>query len=200
MDLTLYEEGFMALDNKVKRVDYISVDRLIHQPVTDPDYVSVADYVKATNAGTSFDKNKVTPPVLAEMLKHDCEEALRLVHDIHTAGNNALLFEVADVKTWAFMGLHFAEKLKGAVALQTYRTKGGEANKQEAVKHLENALKYWDEVVRITRPLYNDMPLVHYSEQNGVRSEENKHLTFHWEKLLPDVAKDIETAKKATIN
>ena len=69
-----------------------------------------------------------------------------------------------------------------------------------AIKYLENALQYWDEVVSITRPIYNDMPLVHYSEQNGVRSEENKHLTFHWAKIRPDVAKDIETAKTATVD
>lgn len=200
MDLTLYSEGFMALDRKVQRLDYISVDNLIHQPVTDPDYVSVADYVKAKAGGTSFPQNKVTPPVLIDRLEQDCKEALVLVKDIQTSGNPALPFEVADVKTWAFMGLHFAEKLRGAVALQTYRTSGGEEYKQAAIKHLENALAYWDEVVRITRPLYNDMPLVHLSEQGGVRSEENKHLTFHWEKLRSDVAKDVETAKKAAVN
>lgn len=199
MDLTLYEEGFMALDDKVKRVEYISVNRLIHQPVTDPNYVSVADYVKATIAGSSFDKNKITPPLLIDMLENDCNEALALVKDINTSGNNALMFEVADVKAWANMGLHFAEKLKGAIALQTYRTKGGKENKQNAIRYLQNALKYWDEVIHITRPIYNDMPLVHYSEQNGVRSEENKHLTFHWEKLRPDVAKDIEIAKNAAV-
>jgi hypothetical protein len=198
MDLTLYEEGFMALDDKVKRVEYISVDRLIRQPVTDPDYVSVADYVKAITEGNSFTSNKITPPILIDMLERDCNEALTLVKNIHTSENDALMFEVADVKTWANMGLHFAEKLKGALALQTYRTRGGEGNKQNAIKHLENALKYWDEVVSITSPIYNDMPLVHYSEQNGVRSEENKHLTFHWKKIRPDVAKDIETAKNAT--
>jgi hypothetical protein len=200
MDLTLYEEGFMALDDKVKRVEYISVDRLIHQPVTDPDYVSVADYVKAKADGTSFASNKVTPPMLVDMLERDCNQALALVKNINTSGNAALPFEVADVKAWANIGLHFAEKLKGAAALQTYRTKGGEENKQNAIKHLENALKYWDEIVSITNPIYNDMPLVHYSEQNGVRSEENKHLTFHWRKIRPDVAKDIETAKNATID
>ena len=200
MDLTLYEEGFMALDDKIKRVEYISVDRLIHQPVTDPDYVSVVDYVKAIASGTSFEKNKITPPVLIEMLERDCREALSLVRNINTSGNSALPFEVADVKTWANMGLHFAEKLKGAIALQTYRTKGGEENKQNAIKHLENALKYWDKVVSITSALYNDMPLVHYSEQNGVRSEENKHLTFHWRKIRPDVAKDIETARSVTVD
>lgn len=200
MDLTLYSEGFMAMDNKKKRVEYISVDRLIHQPVTDPDYVSVADYVKGLTDGTSFAPDKVTPPVLADLLEQDCSKALQLVTGINTAGNAALPFEVADIKTWAFMGLHFAEKLKGAVALQTYRTKGGEAAKQAAVKHLEHALQYWDEVVRITHPLYNSMPLVHLSEQGGIRSEENKHLTFHWEKIRPDVAKDVETAKNATVD
>ena len=109
------------------------------------------------------------------------------------------MFEVSDVKVWANMGLHFAEKLKGAVALQTFRLKGGDENRRTAIRHLENALKYWDVVVSITRPIYNDMPLVHYSEQNGVRSEENRHLTFHWRKVRPDVAKDIETAKNATV-
>ncbi|HEX8676530.1 MAG TPA: hypothetical protein VF700_04880, partial [Segetibacter sp.] len=105
----------------------------------------------------------------------------------------------ADVKAWANMGLHFAEKLRGAVALQTYRTKGGEENKQKAVSYLENALKYWDIVIGITRPIYNDMPLVHYSEQNGVRSKENQRLEFHWEKIRSDVAKDLETAKNALV-
>lgn len=200
MDLTLYEEGFMALDDKAKRVEYISVDRLIHQRVTDPKYVSVEDYVNAIINGTSFNKNKITPPVLIEMLQQDCNRALGLVTDINTSANNALMFEVADVEAWAYMGLHFAEKLKGAIALQTYRLKGGEENKQNAIKHLQNALRFWDDIVRITRPIYNDMPLVHYSEQNGIRSEENKHLTFHWEKLRPDVAKDVETARNATID
>jgi len=199
MDLTLYSEGFMALDGKVKRVEYISVDRLIHQPVTDPDYVSVADYVRAVADGRAFTPNKVTPPLLINMLERDCNEALTLVKNINTSGDPALPFEVADVKAWANMGLHFAEKLKGAVALQSYRTKGGEDNKQNAIRHLENALRYWDEIVSITTPIYNEMPLVHYSEQNGVRSEENKHLTFHWKKIRPDVAKDMEIAKIATV-
>jgi hypothetical protein len=199
MDLTLYTEGFMALDDKVKRVEYISVDRLIHQPVTDPNYVSVVNYVQALSEGKTFAATAVTPPILAGMLEWDCNEALRLVSTINTTGNPALPFEVADIKTWANMGLHFAEKIKGAVALHTYRTKGGADNKRMAVQHLEKALQYWDEVVRITRPIYNDMPLVHYSEQGGVRSEENKHLTFHWEKIRSDVAKDVETANNATV-
>jgi hypothetical protein len=197
-DFMLYSEGFMALDPKVKRVEYISVERLMKQPATDPDYVSVADYVKAISSGVSFERNKITPPVLAQMLEQDCNKALDLVKSIQTAGNNSLMYEVADIKAWANLGLHFAEKLKGAVALQTYKVKGGANNKQKAVEHLQNALRYWDVVIAITRPIYNDMPLVHYSEENGKPWRENDHLRFHWEKIRPDVVKDIEFANGVT--
>jgi hypothetical protein len=194
-DFMLYSEGFMALNPKVKRVEYISLERLMKQPVTDPDYVSVLDYVTKTAEGGSFEASKITPPVLARMLEQDGNEALNLVKNINTAGNNTLMYEVADIKAWANLGLHFAEKLKAATALQTYKLKGGEQNKQNAVLHLQRSLKYWDVVISITRPIYNDMPLVHYSEENGKPWRENDHLRFHWEKLRPDLAKDIEFAK-----
>jgi len=41
------------------------------------------------------------------------------------------------------------------------------------------------------------MPLVQLSEQGGARSKENQFLEFHREKLLPDVARDVEAAKNA---
>jgi len=198
-DLTLYSEGFMAIDNNVKRLEYISVDKLINQPVTAPDYVSVKDFVDKTVSGGSFASDKITPPVLISMLEHDCKAALDLVKNINTTNNTTLMFELADIKTWANLGLHFAEKLKGAVALQTYRLKGGVENKQNAINHLQAALAYWNTVVKITRPIYNNMPLVHLSEQNGERTKENQFLEFHWEKLRTDVAKDIETAKTAIV-
>ena len=67
-DFSLYSEGFMALDNTVKRVDYISIERRITQPPIDPDYVSVLDYVKTISEGGSFGKNRITPPVLDNMV------------------------------------------------------------------------------------------------------------------------------------
>lgn len=201
-DFSLYSEGFMALRNitsSTRRVDYISIDRQINQPPIDPEYVSVKDYVKTLSEGGSFESDRITPPVLITMLERDCHRALDLIKNINTANNNTLMFEVADVKVWANLGLFFAEKLKGAVALQTYRMSGGEENKQNAIKHLKNALQLWDVVISITRPIYNDMPLVHYSEQDGKHWKENDHLRFHWELLRPDVAKDIETAKSAAV-
>lgn len=187
----------MALNRDAKRVEFISVDWMIRQPPLDPDYVNVEEYVNATVAGKTFEEKKITPPVLISMLERDCKKALQLVSAVNPENNVALTQEAADIKVWANLGLYFAEKLKGAVALQTYRIRGDEENKKNAITHLEDALKFWDEVIRITRPLYNDMPLVHYSEQDGKHWKENDHLRFHWEKLRADVVCDIEIAKSA---
>jgi hypothetical protein len=138
--------------------------------------------------------------MLAKMLESDCNDALKLVNTINASPNKALSYEVADIKAWSYLGLHLAEKIKGGIALQTYRTRGGETNKQNAVKHLQKALTYWDSIIGITKPIYKDMPLVHLSQQGGKETKENFYLTFHWEKLRPDVARDVEIAQEAVVN
>lgn len=195
-DFSLYSEGMMAFDAQ-KNVSYIAVEQLITQPVLDPTYVSVADYVKTMSAGGSFGAEKITPLVLAGMLERDCRKALQLVKPINSAQNRSLQYEVADVQVWANLGLHFAAKLRGAVALQTYRTTGNESQKQTAIEQLKAALGYWDTVVTLTRPLYKDMPLVHLTEQKGHTWAENNKLRFHWEKLRPAVANDVAVAENA---
>lgn len=200
-DFTLYSEGFLSLnenedDYESSTMDYISVDRLINRPPLDPDYVSVSDYVETTLAGGSFADDAVTPPKLFTMLEEDCRRALDLVEGIETDDNASLMYEVSDVKTWAYLGLHFAEKLRGAVALETFRRQGGESHQQEAIEHLENALGYWDEVVRITHPIYKDMHLTHYM---GGGFDRNDERLFHWEHIRPEVAEDVEIARNATV-
>lgn len=120
-------------------------------------------------AGGSFTKERVTPPQIADSLERNAKQALKLVENINPAKNQnaALIYEVADIKTWANLGLHYAEKIRGAIALQTYRVNGNKTYQQQAIRHLSKGLEYWDKVIEITRPLYNDMPLVHYSEQGG---------------------------------
>jgi hypothetical protein len=137
----------------------------------------------------------MTPPALIDLLRRDNLEALRLVKDIDTTGNASLMYEVADIKVWANLGLHLAEKLEGAVALQRYRLAGGEENKTAAIDHLQRALDRWDEVIRITRPIYRDMPLTHY---NGNSRDANSNNLFHWALIRDQVAHDVETARGAS--
>jgi hypothetical protein len=192
-DFTLYGEGMLALQGDYTK--YISVDRLIQQPVMDPDYVSVADYVAAMRKGETFPPGRVTPEALADRLERDTRAALQLVEGIDTKDDASLLYEVADVQAWAHLGLHLASKLRGAVALQTYRLGGGEGSRAEAVAHLERALVHWDDLVRLTRPLYRDMRLTHYNHNFFVPNEKN---LFHWALVRDEVAADVAIARAAS--
>jgi hypothetical protein len=198
-DFTLYSEGFMARNPKSGNVEYISVDRQINQPPLDPDYISIKDYVKEIIDKSPIPKSKITPIIMADMLKGQCTKALALVDKIDVSKNKTLMQEVADIKIWANLGLYFSSKTQGALALQLYRKQGNKTNKEAAIQYLEKALNYWKEVVAISQPLYNEMPLVHFSEQKNMTKEAINQLRFHWSNLTADVANDIEIAKNAVV-
>jgi hypothetical protein len=191
-DFTLYSEGLLALQGE--ETHYIGVDALIKQPPMDPDYVSVAEYVKTLLAGGSFAAQKITPDELAALLEKDNHAALTQVRRIDVSRQASLMHEVADVKIWANLGLHLAEKLRGAIALQTFRATGEARDKAAAISHLENALEYWDEVITLSRPLYKDMKLTHY---NGNAFTANPDNLFHWALIRDEVAKDLDAARHA---
>ncbi len=196
-DFTLYTEGMMALNPVTKSVEYISVDRLIKQPPLDTSYLSIEAFVQAKTAGTPIASERTTPLQLATQLETDCEKALSLLGKLRSSSNHlAFGYEVADIRVWAYLGLHFAEKIRAGVALQRYRTQSKEQDKQEAIAHLQKSLDHWDAIIRITQPLYKSMPLVHLSQQGGGKeSAENFYKTFHWADLREAVEKDLQNAK-----
>ena len=191
-DFTLYSEGFLALKDEVVR--YITVNDLITHPTMDPDYVSIAEYVNTMLDGGSFAVQKVTPPMLADILERDNRQALSLVEKINPGNDPALQYEVADIKTWAYLGLHLAEKIRGGIALQEYRQAADKKNKSDAINHLEKALEHWDQVIKITRPIYRDMPLTHYNHNSKNANPDN---LFHWALIRDEVAADVSIAENA---
>jgi hypothetical protein len=191
-DFTLYSEGFLALQDELTR--YIGVDALSKSPTLDPDHISIADYAGRKQTKKSFPRSALTPLETAAMLEENSREAIDLVEDIETARNASLMYEVADVRAWSYLGLHLAEKLRGAVALETYRVSGGERHKRAAVEHLGRALAHWDEVIRITRPIYKDMRLTHYNHNSF---DANPNNLFHWALVRDEVARDVEVARTA---
>jgi hypothetical protein len=189
-DFTLYAEGMLALQGEITR--YIGIDALINQPVLDPRFVSVKDYVQGVREGRSFPAAAMTPLRTADRLEADCRGVLKLVDVEGLKRPDAL--DVADLKAWANLGLHLAEKLRGAVELQLYRTSGGELHQQSTIEHLARALGYWDEVIRITRPIYKDMRLTHYNHNSFDANPDN---LFHWALIRDEVAADVEVARVA---
>jgi hypothetical protein len=190
-DFTLYGEGMMVFG---RGLEPLSVERLIAQRPLLPDWLSVQEFVAKRAAGETIPVTASTPLSLADRLVEDSTQALHLVDEIDVSGNASLMYEVADVRTWANLGLYFAEKLRGAVALQSFRVQGMAAEKVAAISHLEKSLTHWDEVIAITRPIYKDMPLAHFNPPNNARNENN---LFHWALLRPAIARDIDVARAA---
>jgi hypothetical protein len=184
-DFTLYSEGFLApAKSKGKAEDaFITVDDLIKTATLDPDYVSVADYVKS--ADKAFEGGKVTPPALADALTKDGEEALKRVAAL-AGKTGAIEQELADVKAWAHLSLYFAEKLRAAVALEAYRRTEEAKEQARAVSLLESAAKQWDEVIAAVKPFHPGAPLIHLGKTD-----------FSWERYREQVLRDIEAARTA---
>jgi len=190
-DFTMYGEGTMVFGRQGTRP--ITVDQLIAVKPLLPEALSVQDFVKMRAAGEALPSGTITPLATADQMEADARKALRLVKGIRTTGNASLMYEVADVKAWAHIGLYFAEKLRGAVALQSYRTGARPADQHAAIAHLERSLASWDEVIAITRPIYRNMPLVTYNSPDK-RNDDN---LFHWALVRPGIAQDVQVAKNA---
>jgi hypothetical protein len=185
-DFSLYSEGFLSHSGAKRWSKFISVDTLIKCRNLDPDYMTIKDYVDAVRRKKAIARDKVTPLALADELERDGEWALRAVVGLACERESALWYELVDVRAWAHMSVYFAEKLRGAVALHTYRTGVDKDGKRLAVEHLKRAAAAWDELVKVTEPVYAVMPLAHTIK------------TFHWSLLRDAVRHDIEIAESAT--
>jgi hypothetical protein len=185
-------EGYKVTSLRTR--DYL-ICLAVHQGQMKPEAFSIVPEGKIITVCGGDNRGMIYGALaLAEMLERDNRKALCLMESIDTSGNAALMYEVADVKTWANLGLHLAEKLKGAIALHSYRLTGDEENKRDAIEHLQKALEYWDEVIKITRPIYRDMQLTHY---NNNSFDANRDNLFHWALIRDEVARDVEIARSS---
>ena len=90
----------------------------------------------------------------------------------------------ADLIAYGNLGIYYAEKLRGAAHLARFLFGAGEQEQQEAVAHLELALKAWRGVVAAT-------------ENHYVPHEVWLFGQFDWKRYLPDVERDIGIAREA---
>ena len=186
-DFTLYSEGFSSINAQSNPDRFLGIEDLIGHPVLDPDYVSIKDYVQGLRTGRVFPPAAVVPPRLADELEADGQQALDLLSSAGQSADPAWAFEMADARAWAYLSLYFAEKLRGTVAYHQVQTGADPSRRDAAVDHLTRALGWWDELVRVTKPVYAVMPLAHLHHQNR---------PFHWELLRPQVARDLELARQ----
>jgi hypothetical protein len=183
-DGTLYTEGFTGWVDNVHNsaFQFFNIENIITNPVLDTKYVNIADFVKA---GGQIPADKVSPLQLASELERDMTEARRLAAAIRTRGHVSapLAGEMSDIDAWTAHGLYFAAKLRGGVALATFRQNGDKTEQAAAVAHLERALEHWRDLT------------VAGTKYNVPRMPHNPNELFSWARFLPSVERDIAIAR-----
>ncbi|MBW8003248.1 MAG: hypothetical protein FVQ80_14725 [Planctomycetes bacterium] len=188
-DFTLYSEGFLASAQSRGLFDnvseFISIDELIAHETLDPTYLSIPDYVKSVTNNEAIKDSVLTPPELADALEKDAKAALLLIGPISIKDKPTLECEIADIKAWSFLSLYFADKLRAATALQTYRQTKKTDQKQKALTLLKNAVTHWDNLIAVTKP--------HYKQAHSVHLGQKK---FSWETFREEVLRDIQIVQQ----
>jgi hypothetical protein len=196
-DYTLYSEGFLSAQPPDpdgffdKSSPFISIDELINHKTLDPDMLSIPDFVGLKLDGRTLPDTMTGPLMLAEKLENQGNTALQIVMKLEKEKLNNLLAissELEDIRTWSYLSLYFADKLRAGVALETYRKNGELVKKTDAINYLGLALGNWKEVVAHTENRYREVPLVPLT---------GYHMDFSWKNFLPQVEKDIDIAKAA---
>ena len=180
-DHSLYCEGFCTWG---ENVSFIHVDRLIERPALDERYLNIREFVKA---GEPRKRGALYPPVLADQLDRNAKEAMRIVGKLRGAGpvSPTLAAELTDIEAWSHYSEYFADKLRGAVALERYRQRGGSENQAAAVAYLEEASLHW-KCLASAAHRYNLPEL-------AFRTYDRRK--FSWTDLQKDVDRDIEIAR-----
>ena len=199
-DYTLYSEGFIEAEPSSpdgtfdRSSPFISIDEFINHETLDPRMLSIPAYVSAVVNKETIPSDRITPLALADFSEQDSRQALEAVASLRSqvdAFSGALVSELDDVTVWSYLGLYLADKLRAGVALERYRKTGDTAEKQQAVKLLEQCLNHWDRVIAFTKDRY--LPTPHVSTQNYG----DDYQVFSWELLRPQVVRDIQLAKEA---
>jgi hypothetical protein len=131
--------------------------------------------------------NRITPVALADSINSFCGKALQITEGITTGTNTDLLYEVSDIRAWAYLGLYFSNKLKAAVEYQKYLDTNDINFHSNAIKWLEKSAENWNDVVKVTREVYDPVPLLHYNYTNREY--------FHWSEMQKEVTAELEWLK-----
>ena len=202
-DYTLYSEGFISAarasstgtwDNSSP---FISILEFIDHETLDPSLMSIPDFTASWLVGESVPDGVVTPLALADSSENDSLRALELVGGLMGRVNEytgALKSELDDIATWAYLGLYLADKLRAGVELDRFRSTGNSTYQQRAVTLLNRGLEHWDNVIDYTKNRYVSVP--HVALANWTAGE---YRSFSWDRLRPDVVKDIEIARSMVV-
>ncbi|RXP62694.1 carbohydrate-binding family 6 protein [Lutibacter sp. HS1-25] len=166
------------------RKGFHTVEDFINNPTMDfTGVLSIPAYLKRIQTNNPVATNETTPLQLADVLEAKATMVLDFTEKQQIVDVSSSYSELLyDLKAWAYMGNYYANKIRGAFYLETYKQGLGLENKEKSIKSLETALKMWK--------LYAEAASRNYKPQFLAKTR-----TIDWNALTKDVEKDIEIVK-----
>lgn len=122
--------------------------------------------------------------MVADSLEFNAEAALQGVTSMEDRGNIELRETLGDIRSQAYFGLYWANKIRGAYELALFRKNKDPKNKEAAVAFLTKSYEEW----------------MRYADQLDASYEKVRfaaHGVFDWYEVAEEVKKDIEIARLA---
>ena len=191
-DFTLYCEGFLngkQLYRTYKEATkaFINVEEMITHPTLDKRYLNIDEFTDRKLNNQAILDEEITPLELANEMESNGEKILQFCSQIESrASKNQINFQIElnDIKTWAYLSKYFASKLKGGIYLDEAVKTGNKDSQNKAIRHLEEGVDHWKNIIEVTSQQYHEVSLLHI-----------KTTKFSWKLFLPQVMKDIEIAQ-----
>ena len=150
---------------------------IVNQTQNVSGYATIEEFVNEEGEGRS-------PLIVADELEANANAALKGIEKLSDNGNIELKETLGDIRSQAYFGLYWANKIRGGVALQRYRVNKDEANKEEAVAFLEKALEAFKQYAAQLDESYEKVRF-------------SGHDVFDWDEITKEVENDVAIAREA---
>lgn len=174
---------------KENQLPFIHINYFIQHDVLDfTQYCNIQDYVAKTLAKEGLGDGVMSPLQLADTLEMEAHEALEFIASVNSSPG-PIDYEIADIKAWAYLGLYYAEKIRGGTALELFRETSNDKYQKQAIVHLNNALEHWLILSKVTGEVMQPV-------QNAKITHLREPIKYTWSSLIEYVEHDIKIAEE----
>lgn len=157
---------------------FIDLKRWMKGDFTYPDSrtMSIEEYALLTVGGESMPEDgRMLPTEVAEQLDASAEQVLATCNAIREeclAGNEPTMAEknflalVTDNEAMAYLGLFYAERIRGAIDIRIFNETKDERYRASAIAHLQQSASYFDSYAEIVSANYEPQQLARVGSYN----------------------------------
>jgi hypothetical protein len=113
---------------------------------------SISDFCDAKLQNKTI--SEITPTQVADALKADADEALKILAQMPAPKEKELRFTLGDLTAMSHLGNYYAEKILGATDLAMFEKTGTAELQTSAIAHLDAALAHWKKYAAVASAQY----------------------------------------------